>query len=534
MDIATSAEAPTTNKLDAVAAHRRRRSSATLILFLASVLVLAISSLITINVLRTLFNDVQNVREALTMIARIQTAYGTLSDAETGQRGYLLTREPAYLEPYRASLRQIDQDLNAIIEAGRDEPGMGHRLATLDALMRERMAELRRTITILEADGLAAATAHVRVNEDHNLMGQIREVVNDLIAAEGTSLERRTQRAEAGRRAAVLAVAAETALAVGLLAASFWMWRRDRRLREIHTAELAQANVELEARVLDRTRDLLKSNDALQQKIDENERTNAKLEQFSRELERSNRELSDFAFVASHDLQEPLRKIRAFGDRLRLDYRDALGEQGSDFLQRMQSAAQRMSDLINDLLTFSRVNTRGRPFEPVALGEVLRGVLEDLEIKIQETSAEIEIGDMAAIDADPLQMRQLLQNLIGNSLKFSRTDEPPRIRVATAPVEPPSEVHAAEYVDIDWVRLTVADNGIGFDEKYLDRIFTPFQRLHDRRAYAGTGIGLAICRRIAERHGGTITATSREGAGTTFCVDLPVHQPKLQEEERQA
>ncbi len=245
-------------------------------------------------------------------------------------------------------------------------------------------------------------------------------------------------------------------------------------------------------------------------------------------LESRNRELQDFAYVASHDLQEPLRKIRAFSDLLGDEYAERLDDQARHYLKRMDDAAARMSDLIADLLAFSRVTTKGRPFEPVDLSHVAEGVLADLEIAIREGGASVEVEPLPTIEADPMQMRQLLQNLFANALKFSREGETPRVRVA-ARREPRNEFGPIGVREV--CRITVQDNGIGFDEKYLDRIFTPFQRLHNRDAYKGTGMGLAICRRIVERHGGTITARSRPGEGSTFVVVLPVRQEPAIENE---
>jgi PAS domain S-box-containing protein len=226
-------------------------------------------------------------------------------------------------------------------------------------------------------------------------------------------------------------------------------------------------------------------------------------------LEQSNRELEDFAYVASHDLQEPLRKIQAFGDLLKSKYAEALPDQGRDYIARMQSAAGRMQVLINDLLSFSRVTTKAQPFVRVDLREIATEVAKDLEARVHETGARIDIGPLPAIDADPLQMRQLLQNLTANALKFRREDVPPVVEIR-------AEVQDGR------CRLSVADNGIGFEPKYADRIFTMFERLHARTKYEGTGIGLAICRKIAERHGGSIAAHGRPGEGAEFVVTLPV------------
>ena len=245
----------------------------------------------------------------------------------------------------------------------------------------------------------------------------------------------------------------------------------------------------------------------------ESERLEAAVRARTAELHRSNGELEKFAYVASHDLQEPLRKIQAFGDRLRVKFGPALGDQGADYLDRMQGSAGRMRELINDLLSFSRVTTKGQPFARVDLTAVLAGVLSDLEVRLAQTGGRVDAGPLPAVDADPTQMRQLFQNLLGNALKFHRPGVPPVVTVRGG-------LDAAGAC-----RVSVADNGIGFDEKYLDRIFQVFQRLHGRGEYDGTGVGLAICQKIVDRHGGTLTARSRPGEGATFLLTLPARQP---------
>lgn len=259
--------------------------------------------------------------------------------------------------------------------------------------------------------------------------------------------------------------------------------------------------------------------------ITERKRAEEKLKAFSLKLERSNRELQDFASVASHDLQEPLRKIQAFGDRLKIKCGDRLSDEGRDYLERMQSAARRMQALINDLLVFSRVESKAQPCVPINLAEVAREVISDLEVHIEQTGGRVEVGALPTLEADPLQMRQLLQNLIGNALKFRRAGEPPVVRVhgVVLPERRQRSLPSAGDSSAGQLcQILVTDNGIGFDEKYLDRIFTVFQRLHGRDVYEGTGIGLAVCRKIAVRHGGDITARSAPGQGATFIVTLPL------------
>jgi two-component system sensor kinase FixL len=260
--------------------------------------------------------------------------------------------------------------------------------------------------------------------------------------------------------------------------------------------------------------------------ITERKKTEETLARKAAELARSNAELEQFAYVASHDLQEPLRKIQAFGDRLKSKCDAVKLQEGREYLERMQSAAARMQKLIEDLLTFSRVISATQPFVPVDLGVVTREVLTDLEVRIEQSKAKVEIGTLPTIEADPLQMRQLLQNLIGNALKFQPPDSQPVIKIYAEIRKSPFADAGKPMATDELCELTIEDNGIGFEEKYLDKIFSVFQRLHGRTEYEGTGVGLAVCRRITDRHGGTITAKSELGKGARFLVTLPVRHPK--------
>jgi PAS domain S-box-containing protein len=256
--------------------------------------------------------------------------------------------------------------------------------------------------------------------------------------------------------------------------------------------------------------------------ITERKRAEETLSRKAAELARSNAELEQFAYVASHDLQEPLRKIQAFGDRLKTKCDAVNLQDGRDYLERMQSAAARMQTLINDLLTFSRVISASQPFVPVDLNQVVKGVLSDLEVRIEQKKATVEVGELPSIEADPLQMRQLLQNLIGNALKFQTPNSHPVVKIHARLLKSPFAGTPEEDPYAEQCEFTVEDNGIGFDEKYLDKIFAVFQRLHGRNEYEGTGVGLAVCRRITDRHGGTITARSKQGEGAKFIVTVPV------------
>jgi PAS domain S-box-containing protein len=270
---------------------------------------------------------------------------------------------------------------------------------------------------------------------------------------------------------------------------------------DIHEQKRIEAD--LESQVQARTRELKESN---------------------QDLLRSNENLTRFAYVASHDLQEPLRKIQSFGSLLQSQYAAGLGDNGLDLINRMQLSAGRMSELIKDLLAYSRISTRQQTFDPVSLPHILTKVLETLELQIHQSGAAIGSDDLPTIKGDASQLGQLFQNLLSNAVKFRRPDTAPTIQISYTKqlaTDLPSTVRPTRQAS-RYHLISITDNGIGFDEKYAGRIFEVFQRLHGKSTYSGTGVGLAICQKVVENHGGAITAHSQPGQGSTFRVYLPV------------
>ncbi len=227
------------------------------------------------------------------------------------------------------------------------------------------------------------------------------------------------------------------------------------------------------------------------------------------ELRQINQELESFAYIASHDLQEPLRKIQAFAELLHLQQAAYLTESGKDLLDRMQTATGRMQALIRDLLTYSQVNNARQPFEPVSLDDIINDVINDLDDIIQEKQAQVFVDPLPDITGSRFQLQQLFQNLLSNALKFQAAGNLPVIRITVSASETGHTIQ-------------LADNGIGFDNRFKDQIFKMFQRLNSANQFKGTGIGLAICKRVVENHGGTITVDSFLGQGTTFTIFLPL------------
>lgn len=421
-----------------------------------------------------------------------------------------------------ASLKKMIKD--AEIARGRDEnlEILLQRCAEMEALFEKITSYVERLDKASREEAVLNREAYDRLTTNLTVKGQ--EMVNHAFLL----IQDSNQGLSNVKKRAFLLVMVFIFLAIGTsILISLLLSRRivtALRLLQKGTEVVAAGNLDhrLEIRRGDEIGGLAVAFDEMTRRLNESEKER---ESYVKKLAQSNRELEEFAFVASHDLQEPLRKIQTFGDRLKDKYGDGLGEGGRDYLERMQNASIRMQALIQGLLTYSRVTTRPEPFSPVSLTSLVQEVVSDLTVRIEQTRGRVEAGELPVIEASPYQIRQLFQNLLNNALKF-HGEERPLIRVSGKKANRP--LPKVGGMNEPCIEILVEDNGIGFDEKYLDRIFLPFQRLHGRSQYEGTGIGLAICRKIVERHGGTITAKSIPGKGSTFIVILPVKQ-KLME-----
>lgn len=266
----------------------------------------------------------------------------------------------------------------------------------------------------------------------------------------------------------------------------------------------------LEEKVQERTLDLANSNVNLTHEMAKREKAEVHLRQYAKDLEFKNQELKDFVYIASHDLQEPLRRIITFSDLISSQSCD-LDEKSLDYLNRMQKSSERMRRLIEDLLNFCKITQDSKPSEETNLEELVKNVLLDLEILINESGAIINIINLPTLEIDTCQIQQLFQNLINNALKYRKDSEVPMVTVRS------------RYLEEGMWEITVEDNGIGFNDEYKERIFRPFERLHRKEEFEGSGMGLTICRNIVLRHGGTIKAESQPGSGTKFTFTLPAH-----------
>jgi len=432
--------------------------------------------------LDTLQKGMENTSELILAIDNLHIAS---LNAESSTKSYLLTKESSTLGPLLESLTELDENIARVTAEKSESLPQQKRIKTYLNTAILQVSQLKQHADKASEDK-QSALALVRTIEKTAL--DLRQQYNRILEEETAIRDIQRNFLNNVKREAISNIVWFSFISISLVLLTMALVFKNLRDSKRAEVSLSNANADLEEKVQART---------------------AKLQLLADELNKSNRELEDFAFVASHDLQEPLRKIQAFSDRLENSYRNELDDRGRDYLMRMKNAAARMSLLINDLLALSRVATKRKPFVTQPLKPIVDGALDDLEVVIEETKANIQIASLPTVSCDDSQLRQLFFNLIANALKFRKSNVVPEISIAEVPTDDPQSVC-----------ILVKDNGIGFDPQYEEKIFSPFQRLHERSEYPGTGIGLTLCRRIVERHGGVITSHSEVGIGASFYITL--------------
>jgi signal transduction histidine kinase len=420
------------------------------------------------------------------VLEKLDAVLTNMLDIETGARGYILTGETPYLGPYNVSLDRVRQNVKDARELTVDNPVQQQALDILEPMISKGLETIRHPIEIRTQGGLAAGAESVRSGLGKQSMDQIRSQIGEMKQEENRLLISRMQQAAKSSRNTRTVIAIGEVLAVGFLCLAGIIVGQEMGQRGRAEEEVRAVNADLEQRVADRTAEL-------------NER--------AKDLARSNSELQQFAYVASHDLQEPLRMVASFTQLLAKRYGEKLDDDAHDFINFAVDGATRMQTLISDLLNYSRVGTQGKPLVPTDSETLFKRVLESLQFSIEESGAVIVSDPLPMVMADPQQLGQLFQNLLTNAIKF-HGEEPPHVRIST------------ERNGNDW-KISVRDNGIGISQDHAERIFVIFQRLHTKTEYPGTGIGLAICKKIVERHGGRIWIEPSPGGGTTFCFTIP-------------
>jgi signal transduction histidine kinase len=448
--------------------------------FGAALLMLVCVAVLSYRSLETDESDRVWVAHTHQVMEKLEAVLGDLIDGETGVRAFIISGDEVYLQPYREGMVRIGQDVHDLRTLTADNPTQQRALDRLEPAIRTKVDELRDKIE-LRRQGPAATQEIIRQGIGKPTMDKMRQQIFAMQEVERQLLKERAQAATvSSRRTRVLIVTSSSLALVFLVFAVVVIWGEIERRRKAE-AEVRELNAGLEQRVAERT---------------------AELQAREQDLSRSNAELQQFAYVASHDLQEPLRMVASFTQLLARRYGDKLDQDAREFIAYAVDGATRMQTLISDLLAYSRVGTEMKPLEQVSCDQVVDYVLKTLRFAISEKRVEITRDPMPLLMADSTQLGQLWQNLVSNALKFHGGEKP--------------EIHlGAEKNGTGW-KFSVRDNGIGIPQEHAERIFVIFQRLHTKTEYPGTGIGLAICKKIVERHGGRIWFEPTPGGGTTF------------------
>lgn len=469
---------------------------------------------------RQILESTEWVRHTHEVLESLERFLSELKDAETGQRGYLLTSNETYLEPYQTGIVSVWEELKRFKALTSDNPDQQQRIESLRPLITEKFAELRETINLHQSRQIQEALDVVNSDRGKQTMDTIRVRIIEMAAEEYLLLDQRMAIAEQTARNTTIGMTGFAVIGIviggGLSTLIITAVVRRVTLLTQHTKQV-ESSGDVGKRVPDLGDDEVGQlaeafnamTDNLQTVIVELQQSEAsvktlnnELESRSKSLEKSDAELQQFAYIASHDLKEPLRSIQCFVQMLQEDYEGNLDEQADELIRCTVKATEKMQLLIEDLVNLPRIDSQAKPFEPVEMDDVFADVLSALKTSIRDAGAEVNCDKLPSVMDDRFQIAQLLQNLIGNAIKY-RGDEAPLVYVAVA-----------EKAD-SW-QFCVSDNGIGIDPKYANQIFEIFKRLHSEAQYPGTGIGLAVCRRVVERHGGKIWLDSAEGEGSTF------------------
>jgi signal transduction histidine kinase len=422
-------------------------------------------------------------RKSAVKLDQLQEFMGVAVDIETGERGYVITGDPLFLQPYHEGMEQLFPQLRRLRVTLADDLHQQSALEELEKTVANLDRHVRKVVSFKASGDSSSAQSEVASGHGKQTMDQIRQLIAALMASERTQLQQRDQQFQSGFRWSMIIIVSGSLVALLAVGMAALFVNRGLRERSRLNAELRQA-LAVNTQTLDQLRGT------------------------AADLTRSNQELEQFAYVASHDLQEPLRKVSSFAQLLASQYRGKLDGEADEFIGYMVDGARRMQTLIQNLLAFSRLGRKGQVFAPTDTDDVLQQAIVNLQGAIEDSGAVVTSASLPIVLADESQLIQLFQNLIGNAIKFHGAEKP-RIDVR-------AEANGLECT------FSVSDNGIGIDPQFAERIFLIFQRLHTREDYPGTGIGLALCKKIVERHGGRIWLEPQPGQGAAFCFTLPL------------
>ncbi|CAN5504687.1 sensor histidine kinase [soil metagenome] len=430
--------------------------------------------------------DTELIRRTYQVTGALENTLSLIKDVETGSRGYVITNDTTYLEPYRTALRLLPGQIRQLRALIVDNKVQIQRRVLLEKLINDKLAvtQVRLGVKVSNIKNQAISV------ESKRSMDVLRRHVALMVDTEQTLMAVRNRQAQRSFRNTLILIFGLSMLTFLVLALSYRMLEEELARRQKNEDQLREYEDQLKGQI--------------------------------RQLESSNEELERFAFVASHDLQEPLRKIQSFANLITDRYGNLFDGDSMMFMGKISNSAERMSKLIKDLLNFSRISNHQDTFKTVQLSDIVQRILDDQELRIKGLDVQVDVGKLPAISAVASQMDHLFNNLISNALKFIRPDVRPLLRIQAQAVD--GDKYDGLISGRQYVEVIIEDNGIGFEEKYLEHIFKVFQRLHGKSAFEGTGIGLAICKRVVVYHHGYITARSRPNEGATFVVVLPESQ----------
>ncbi|MVM34316.1 histidine kinase [Spirosoma sp. HMF4905] len=454
--------------------------------FIVAVVLIASGFIISFYSYNQYSDDTKRVRHTYEVTGTLERILSSVKDAETGSRGYIISNDTAYLAPYKLALSLLPEQINQLRILGNDNRVQIQRRVILEQLIKDKLAITKIRLGVPISDKRNQA---VNV-ESKRTMDALRRHVALMVDTERILMETRNRQAGRSFRNTLVIIFGLSLLTFMVLAISYRLLEQELIHRQATEDQLREYEAQLKGQI--------------------------------RQLETSNEELERFAFVASHDLQEPLRKIQSFSNLITDRYSNLFDADSLLFMGKISHSAERMSKLIKDLLNFSRISNHQEDFKSVPLSDIIQRILDDQELRIKGLDVQVDIGELPVIQAVASQMDHLFNNLISNALKFAKPGVRPLLRIRARLIN--GEEYAGLTLDRSYFEITIEDNGIGFEEKYLDHIFKVFQRLHGKTAFEGTGIGLAICKRVVMYHHGYITARSRPNEGATFVVVLPESQ----------
>ncbi|MEI6815065.1 MAG: CHASE3 domain-containing protein [Bacteroidota bacterium] len=542
----------------------------------------------TFRTTNELIDNTKLVNHTHTILTKLELVFSFLKDAESGQRGYMITNDSAYMETYKMDNNNVKNEIAELMKLTGDNPKQQQQIITIDSLVGERYNRMEATLLLQKEKGHTAMAEQIMTREENRIMDMIRKLINTMKEDENHLLTLHTNQTDVSAKRTIEVMLVTGCISIIIIFLGLYFINRDNIKRKIAEQELNRfftlsldmmcivgadgyfkrinpafedvlgytqeelfsrpyheflhpddktktieavrnmnkegSKLAIENRCIRKdgtfrwlawkavpiddvryasARDITEQKMAAESIKKMNEELENRVELRTAELKRSNEELQQFAYVASHDLQEPLRMVASYVQLLEKKYKGQLDEKADTYIGFAVDGASRMKALINDLLDFSRVDSKAKSMKPTDMNETIEEVTHNLKMAIKENKASVEvIGNLPTIIAESIQMVQLFQNIINNAIKF-KGEKTPIIRISS------------EELKDKWL-FTIRDNGIGIEKEYWDRIFIIFQRLNNREEYPGTGIGLSICRKIVERHEGKIWLESEMGKGTTF------------------